>query len=108
MTPAQTDALIELVTRYQKAFRSDVEADGIDTPRYRRLTTAHAALVDWKEAPTIIASTISREVASFPEGQAWLQWSTQMSAESVGELEEWLLLVVKKLKRRCPAPKATP
>lgn len=46
---------------------------------------------------------ISREVSSLPEGEAALQWPATLSAESVGELEAWLKLVVTKLKRRFPA-----
>jgi len=42
----------------------------------------------------------AREVSSFQEGEAVLQWPATMSAESVLELEDWLALVVKKMKRR--------
>lgn len=42
----------------------------------------------------------AREVSSLPEGEAMLQWPATLSAESVKDLEDWLALVVKKLKRR--------
>lgn len=47
----------------------------------------------------------AREVSSLPEGEAVLQWPATLSAESVKDLEDWLALVVKKLKRRYADPK---
>ena len=43
---------------------------------------------------------VAREVSSLPEGEAVLQWPAALSPESVKDLEEWLGLVVKKMKRR--------
>jgi hypothetical protein len=42
----------------------------------------------------------AREVSSLQEGEAILQWPATLSADSVTELEDWLKLVVKKMKRR--------
>ena len=42
----------------------------------------------------------SREVSNLEEGEAILQWPASLSPDSVHELEDWLSLVVKKLKRR--------
>ena len=39
-------------------------------------------------------------VSSLEEGEASLQWPATLSPDSVQELEDWLSLVVKKLKRR--------
>lgn len=41
-----------------------------------------------------------REVSVLDEGEAVLQWPAAISMTSVAELEEWLNLVVRKLKRR--------
>ena len=41
-----------------------------------------------------------REVSMLDEGEAVLQWPATLSATSVEELEDWLQLVLKKLKRR--------
>jgi hypothetical protein len=49
-----------------------------------------------KKAPVGVA----REVSSLEEGEAMLQWPAVLSPNSVVELEDWLSLVVKKLKRR--------
>jgi len=46
------------------------------------------------------APGVAREVSSLPEGEAILQWPASMSLESVSDLEDWLALVVKKMKRR--------
>jgi hypothetical protein len=43
---------------------------------------------------------IAREVSALAEGEAVLQWPAVLSKESVEELEEWLNLAVKKMKRR--------
>lgn len=43
---------------------------------------------------------VSREVSSLLEGEAMLQWPATLSADSVQELEDWLDLVIRKLKRR--------
>jgi hypothetical protein len=45
-------------------------------------------------------SGVVREVSSLEEGEAMLQWPASLSAESVRELEDWLALVIRKLKRR--------
>lgn len=50
--------------------------------------------------PAATGVTTAREVSSLPEGEAILQWPASMSKESVADLEDWLALVVKKLKRR--------
>jgi hypothetical protein len=42
----------------------------------------------------------SREIASFPEGEAVLYWPSSISTDSVNEMEEWLAFLVAKLKRR--------
>lgn len=44
-----------------------------------------------------------REVSALDEGEALLQWPASLSAASVEELEAWLQLVIKKLKRRASA-----
>ena len=44
--------------------------------------------------------SVSREVFSLDAGEALLQWPAAIDAESVQELEEWLNLVIRKLKRR--------
>jgi hypothetical protein len=44
--------------------------------------------------------SIAREVSSLPEGEAVLQWPAILSPESVQDLEDWLELLIKKLKRR--------
>ena len=41
-----------------------------------------------------------REVSSLPEGEAVLQWPANLSPEGVQDLDDWLTLVIKKLKRR--------
>lgn len=46
------------------------------------------------------ATGVSREVSSLAEGEAVLQWPASISPESVQDLEDWLSLVLKKLKRR--------
>lgn len=46
------------------------------------------------------ASGVAREVSAFVEGEAVLQWPANMSADSILELEDWLQLVIKKMKRR--------
>jgi hypothetical protein len=51
-------------------------------------------------APPKLMLGVAREVSSFTEGEAVLQWPATMSPESVLELEDWLELVVKKMKRR--------
>lgn len=43
---------------------------------------------------------MAREVSMLDEGEAMLQWPATVSSESVAELEAWLQLVIKKLKRR--------
>jgi hypothetical protein len=43
---------------------------------------------------------VAREVSSLQEGEAMLQWPATLSADSVAELEDWLTLLIKKLKRR--------
>lgn len=43
---------------------------------------------------------VAREVSTLDEGEALLQWPATVSKESVQELEAWLNLVLKKLKRR--------
>jgi hypothetical protein len=43
---------------------------------------------------------VAREVSALQEGEAILQWPSKLSPESVEELEDWLTLVIKKLKRR--------
>jgi hypothetical protein len=43
---------------------------------------------------------VAREVSALEEGEAVLQWPATLSVESVQELEDWLTLVIKKLKRR--------
>ncbi len=43
---------------------------------------------------------VAREVSSLQEGEAVLQWPATMSPESVLELQDWLELVVRKMKRR--------
>jgi hypothetical protein len=42
---------------------------------------------------------IAREVFSLGEGEAVLQWPTTLDADGIEDLEAWLALVVKKLKR---------
>lgn len=42
---------------------------------------------------------IAREVFSLGEGEAILQWPTTLNADGIEDLEAWLALVVKKLKR---------
>jgi hypothetical protein len=49
---------------------------------------------------------IAREVSTLDEGEALLQWPATVSQESVQELEAWLNLVLKKLKRRVGLPTA--
>jgi hypothetical protein len=49
---------------------------------------------------------MSREVSRLEEGEALLQWPTNISPTSVQDLEDWLLLVLRKLKRQTSA-KAT-
>jgi hypothetical protein len=39
-------------------------------------------------------------VFTLEEGEALLQWPANLSPESVTDLEDWLALVLKKLKRR--------
>jgi hypothetical protein len=48
-------------------------------------------------------TSVAREVSVLEEGEAILQWPATLSAASVEELEEWLTLVLKKLKRRVNA-----
>jgi hypothetical protein len=43
---------------------------------------------------------VVREVSALEEGEAVLQWPASLSAASVDELEAWLQLVIKKVKRR--------
>jgi hypothetical protein len=50
------------------------------------------------------AAGIAREVSALEEGEAVLQWPAVLSPESVDELEDWLNLVVKKLRRRYGSP----
>ncbi len=50
---------------------------------------------------------IAREVSTLDEGEAVLQWPATVSKESVQELEAWLNLVLKKLKRRVGLPPTT-
>lgn len=52
-----------------------------------------------KSPPPPPAGTV-REVSLLDEGEAVLQWPAAISMTSVAELEEWLNLVVRKLKRR--------
>lgn len=49
-------------------------------------------------APKAVA--VVREVSAFEEGEASLIFPAAISAETVSEIEAWLNLVVKKLKRR--------
>lgn len=56
--------------------------------------------VDKMKAPPPMVPGISREVSSLEEGEAILQWPASLSPDSVQELEDWLDLVKKKLKRR--------
>ena len=42
----------------------------------------------------------AREVSSLAEGEAVLQWPANLSREGFQDLEDWLTLVIKKLKRR--------
>lgn len=46
---------------------------------------------------------VSREVSVLKEGEAILQWPAVLSATSVEDLEAWLQLVLKKLKRQVSA-----
>ena len=43
---------------------------------------------------------MAREVSAFPEGEAILQWPATFSKASVEDLQDWLNLVIKKMKRR--------
>lgn len=45
------------------------------------------------------APAMAREVFSLGDGEAVLQWPTTLTPEGVDDLEAWLALVVKKLKR---------
>ena len=40
----------------------------------------------------------NREVSSLPEGEAIFQWPATLSPESVSDIEDWLSLLIKKLK----------
>jgi hypothetical protein len=46
----------------------------------------------------------ARDVFTLEEGEALLQWPSDLSPDSVVELEDWLALVMKKLKRRYGVP----
>lgn len=50
---------------------------------------------------------VAREVSAFEEGEAILQFPSNLSAETVTDLEDWLKLVVKKLKRRYGATQSS-
>ena len=55
---------------------------------------------DWPPPKQIKpAFGIAREVFALEDGEAVLQWPTSLNADDVQELEDWLALVVKKLKR---------
>jgi hypothetical protein len=56
------------------------------------------------KTPTAIAISVAREVSSLPEGEAMLQWPSNLSPESVEDLEAWLELVIRKMKRRYANP----
>ena len=60
----------------------------------RQLGTVWPASQPIKPAPSI-----AREVFALEDGEAILQWPTTLNADGVQELEDWLALVVKKLKR---------
>jgi hypothetical protein len=53
----------------------------------------------WAALKPPLAGGVAREVFSLEDGEAVLQWPTTLDAEGVEELEDWLALVVKKLKR---------
>jgi hypothetical protein len=62
--------------------------------------TRRAKLIRWGVTDLQPPVGVVREVSGFEEGEALLQWPATLSAENVQELEDWLMLVIKKLKRR--------
>lgn len=70
---------------------------GIPTAQLRK---AEAPPADKNEIPPKLPAGIIREVSALDEGEAVLQWPATLSSASVEELEEWLQLVIKKVKRR--------
>ena len=50
------------------------------------------------DTPTLTAQ--KREIASFPEGEAFVVWPPDMSVKSVAEFEKWLKLLLRKMKKR--------
>jgi hypothetical protein len=66
-----------------------------------------ASLPDSTSAQKAPPVGVTREVSSLEEGEAMLQWPSSISATSVADLEDWLKLVVRKLKRRSGIEAAT-
>lgn len=52
---------------------------------------------------TAFSASVAREVSSLPEGEAVFQWPATLSPDSVRDLEDWLGLLIRKLKRRYAA-----
>ncbi|MCC6547014.1 hypothetical protein IT570_07585 [Candidatus Sumerlaeota bacterium] len=59
-----------------------------------------AAKAPHQSAAIPATSGFKREISSLAEGEASIQWPEPLSTESVSDLEAWLMLVIKKLKRR--------
>jgi hypothetical protein len=75
-------------------------------PPPQSTTGAHIPSTAQVFPPTVVggmAATLAHEVSDLKDGKAMLQWPASLSADSIDELEDWLNLVIKKLRRRSAA-----
>lgn len=92
---------IEFAKLYEKSYDAGTGDDPGDTPDDQgTMDTDRNHDQGNRTNPKPPPAGVAREVSSLQEGEAMLQWPATLSPDSVAELEDWLALVVKKLKRR--------
>jgi hypothetical protein len=78
-------------------------ATGIHIDQVQKVDPPPAALVS-PPPPTPFASKpvvgVAREVSNVENGEVLLQWPAELRPDEIGEIEDWLSLVIKKMKRR--------
>ena len=86
----------------EQARKVEAPSQSVSMPFIQSTAQAFPAVLSSAGAANFkgVGVAVAREVSSLEEGEAVLQWPATMSPESVLELEAWLTLVVKKMKRR--------
>lgn len=85
---------------YIASDRSHVFVEGSATGiPIEQITKAESPAPGNEIPPVKPLAGMAREVFSLGDGEAVLQWPTSIDAAELEDLEEWLALVVKKLKR---------